>query len=108
MNSILTLTNKKRFIPFIWQHILLLVFLFILTLGVALCIRSDLGSSVISSTPLVFNIAGIGTLFAMVYVGFVMRTLDKHMGWFDRILLHNPGCRRYLYGLAQFLHSKIP
>ena len=30
-------------------------------------------------------IVGIGTLFAMVYVGIVVKKVGKHLGWFDRI-----------------------
>ncbi len=48
-------------------------------------------------------IVGIGTLFAMVYVGVVVRTMGKHLGWFDRILAYQPGFRRYVYGLARYL-----
>ena len=48
-------------------------------------------------------IVGIGTLFAMVYVGVVVRTVGKHLGWFDRILAYQPGFRRYVYGLARYL-----
>ncbi len=43
---------------FIWQHILLLVSIFIMTFGVALCVRSNLGSSVISTIPFVMSLAG--------------------------------------------------
>lgn len=250
MNTTTTIARKDRIVSFVWQHILLLVSLFTMTLGVVLCVRSNLGSSVISSTPLVFtiagerglvppltlgdytnilnallvvgqiavlgrryqpvqllqllvgfvfgffidlnmaltaamtcdsltaqliaqiggctvmgigiamevrcgsvtmpgeglpvaisrrtgapfakvkirvdtvlvvlavagsyfffgkwmwNITGVGTLFAMVYVGFVVKSLDKYMGWFDRLLLYSPGCRRYLYGLARYIHGK--
>ncbi|MDE6351800.1 MAG: hypothetical protein K2K88_01470 [Muribaculaceae bacterium] len=50
--------SKERIIGFLWQHFMLLISLTIMTLGVALCVRSDLGSSVISSCPLAFTIAG--------------------------------------------------
>ncbi len=50
-----------------------------------------------------WNIIGIGTLFAMIYVGFVVKLLNKHMGWFDRLLCNHPGFRRYIYGLAKWL-----
>lgn len=250
MHSTSIFTDKNTFISFVWQHVLLLVSLFIMTFGVVLCVRSNLGSSVISSTPLVFtlagcqafvppltlgeytnilnvilvigqiivlgkqfrpiqllqvivglvfgflidlnmaltdtmscdtlpmqlitqfagctimaigiafevrcgsvtmpgegmpvaisrvsgmpfakakimvdvtlvslavagcffffgkwlwNVVGIGTLFAMVYVGFLVRVIDKRIGWFDRVLLYSPGCRRYIYGLARYLHSR--
>lgn len=48
-------------------------------------------------------IVGIGTLFAMVYVGTVVRLTGKHLGWFDRLLAYQPGFRRYVYGLARIL-----
>lgn len=51
-------------------------------------------------------IVGIGTLFAMVYVGMVVRTVGKHLGWFDRILAYQPGFRRYVYGLARYLFKQ--
>ncbi len=51
-------------------------------------------------------IVGVGTLFAMVYVGMVVRTVGKHLGWFDRILAYHPGVRRYVYGLARFLFKR--
>ncbi len=51
-------------------------------------------------------IVGIGTLFAMVYVGIVVRTASKHLAWFDRLLAYQPGFRRYVYGLARFLFKK--
>lgn len=239
--------NKNRIVSFIWQHILLLFSLFLMTLGVALCVQSQLGSSVISSLPYVFesagakgampsltigqytyimnvvfvifqiallrrqfeavqlfqlligfvfgslidlnmlltstiatdwlpgkiilqiagctvmgfgialevrcgsvtmpgeglpvaisrvtsldfstvkigfdifivvcavvacyvffgqwlwNIVGIGTLFAMVYVGVCVRFFGKHIGWFERMLNYRPGFRRYIYGLARYL-----
>lgn len=48
-------------------------------------------------------IVGIGTLFAMVYVGMVVRAVSTHLSWFDRLLAYQPGFRRYVYGLARFL-----
>ena len=48
-----------------------------------------------------WQIAGVGTLFAMVYVGVVVRFAAKYLGWFDRILAYKPGFRRYVYGLAR-------
>lgn len=52
-------------------------------------------------------IVGIGTLFAMIYVGMVVRTAGRHMEWFDRLLAYRPGFRRYVYGLARLLYGKI-
>lgn len=51
-------------------------------------------------------IIGIGTLFAMVYVGMVVRLLGKHLSWFDHVLAYRPGFRRYVYGLARFLFKQ--
>ncbi len=50
--------TKEQVISFAWQHVMLLVSLYFMTLGVAMCVRSDLGSSVISSCPLAFTLAG--------------------------------------------------
>lgn len=170
---------KEKIIGFIWQHLLLAVSLYVMTLGVAVCVRSAIGSSVISNLPYVFEQAGahglgvpqwrIGTytiivnfifvvfqmlilrrdfewvqlfqlvigaffgtlidmnmlltqwlvptafwqkavtqvagctLFAMVYVGAAVRAFAKRMTWFDRILCHRPGFRRYVYGLARYV-----
>lgn len=53
-----------------------------------------------------WNVIGPGTLFAMVYVGYVVKMLSPHMSWFDRMLAYRPGFRRYLYGLARLLYPK--
>lgn len=50
-----------------------------------------------------WHIVGIGTLFAMYYVGLVVRLASHRMGWFDRIMAYRPGFRRYIYGLARFV-----
>lgn len=49
---------REKGAAFVWQHVWLLVSLFIMTLGVALCLRSALGSSVISTIPYVMTLAG--------------------------------------------------
>ena len=51
-------------------------------------------------------IVGIGTLFAMVYVGMVVRAVGKHLEWFDHLLAYRPGFRRYVYGLARNLFKQ--
>ena len=51
-------TRKDRIIGFLWQHVLLIISLYIMTLGVAICVRSALGSSVISTAPYVLELAG--------------------------------------------------
>lgn len=242
--------KKEKIIPFLWQHILLTASLFIMTLGVALCVRSALGSSVISTIPFVFalagenslapawtigqytylmnfvlvgaqiitlrrrfqfvqlfqlvigflfgflldinmaltaslqsdsmalraaeqiigctvlglgiafeircgsitmpgegmpvaltrvttmpfakakilvditlvaiavlcgylffgcwlwNVVGIGTLFAMIYVGYVVKLISPRLAWFDRVVCYRPGFRRYIYGLARFIYNR--
>lgn len=52
------MVKKDRFFFFVWQHLWLLVSLYFMTLGVAMTIRSDLGSSVISSIPMALALAG--------------------------------------------------
>lgn len=58
MKGIALNVGKERIAGFIWQHVLLLISLFFLAMGVAVCIRSSLGSSVISSAPYAFTLAG--------------------------------------------------
>lgn len=53
-----------------------------------------------------WNVVGPGTLFAMFFVGIVVRFFDRRLGWFDRLLLYRPGFRRYIFGLARYLHSR--
>lgn len=53
-----------------------------------------------------WNVVGPGTLFAMIYVGLVVRFLNPHIAWFDRIVCYRPGFRRYIYGLARFIYKK--
>ena len=52
------MTKKEKTLSFLWQHFLLLISLYLMTLGVVLCVKSCLGSSVISSLPFVFSLAG--------------------------------------------------
>ena len=49
---------KDKIISFIWQHFLLLISIYVMTLGVAVSVRSQLGSSVISTIPYVMASAG--------------------------------------------------
>ena len=53
-----------------------------------------------------WNIIGPGTLFAMFYVGLVVKFVTARIGWFDRVLLYRPGFRRYIYGLARFIYRR--
>ena len=54
-----------------------------------------------------WQVVGAGTLFAMLYVGAVVKGITPRIAWFDRILCYRPGVRRYLYGLAEYLNSKL-
>ena len=69
MTETISRSRKEKIISFIWQHTLLLISLYIMTLGVVLCIKSALGSSVISSLPLAFSIAGTQGLAPALSVG---------------------------------------
>ena len=51
-------------------------------------------------------IVGIGTIFAMFYVGIVVKMAGRHLGWFDHVLAYKPGFRRYIYGLARFIYKR--
>lgn len=51
-----------------------------------------------------WNVVGPGTLLAMVLVGSMVKLLDPYLGWFDKLLYHQPGFRRYIYGLARFIY----
>ena len=53
-----------------------------------------------------WTVVGPGTLFAMFYVGYVVKLVNPHLGWFDRLLAYQPGFRRYIYGLARFIYPK--
>lgn len=53
-----------------------------------------------------WTVVGPGTLFAMFYVGYVVKLVNPHLGWFDRLLIYRPGFRRYIYGLARFIYPK--
>lgn len=57
-SSIANVRLKDRITSFVWQHLLLLVSLYVMTFGVALCVRSGVGSSVISTIPFVMTLAG--------------------------------------------------
>lgn len=50
-----------------------------------------------------WRVVGPGTLFAMVYVGWMVKRVGPAMGWFDRLLCYRPGFRRYIYGLARYI-----
>lgn len=50
------------------------------------------------------TVVGPGTLFAMFYVGYVVKLINPHMKWFDRLLGFHTGVKRYVYGLARFIY----
>jgi hypothetical protein len=52
------------------------------------------------------NVIGAGTIFAMVYVGLVVRFLNPHLAWSDRLPAYIPGFRRYLFGLARLIYRR--
>lgn len=52
-----------------------------------------------------WTVVGPGTLFAMFYVGYVVKLVNPHLAWFDHLLDYRPGFRRYIYGLARFIYS---
>lgn len=49
------------------------------------------------------SVIGPGTLFAMIFVGMVVKHIGKRIGWFDHVLAYQPGFRRYIYGLAKYI-----
>lgn len=61
--------DSTKIKSFLWQHLLLLLSLDLMTLGVALCIKSCLGSRVISSIPYVFTLAGADGMAPPLTVG---------------------------------------
>ena len=53
-----------------------------------------------------WTVVGAGTIFAMFYVGYIVKLVNPHLGWFDSLLDYRPGFRRYIYGLARFIYPK--
>lgn len=49
-----------------------------------------------------WNVIGPGTLFSMVYVGYVVKLVTPHIRWFDRLMAAKISWR-YVVGLARFL-----
>lgn len=54
-----------------------------------------------------WHIVGVGTLFAMFYVGYVVKLAGRHLSWFERLLAYKPGFRRYVVGLARYIYRKL-
>lgn len=67
--SISTSIDRNRILGFVWQHVLLFLSLFVMTLGVALSVRSALGSSVISTIPYVLTLAGDSGFIYQMTIG---------------------------------------
>ena len=63
------MTRKEKIISFACQHLLLFVALYVMTLGIAACVKSMLGASVISVLPYVFHNAGTGRYPCCIYTG---------------------------------------
>lgn len=65
--------SVDRVKTFVWQHVLLLFSLELMTIGVDLCIKSSLGSSVISSIPYILTLAGEhGMAFPLTVGGYTI------------------------------------
>lgn len=54
-----------------------------------------------------WQVVGVGTLFAMIFVGAAVRAIDPKMEWFTRLLHYRPGLRRYVFGLARYIYRRI-
>ncbi len=54
-----------------------------------------------------WQVVGIGTLIAMVFVGAAVKFIDPKMEWFSRLLYYRPGFRRYIYGLARYIYRQF-
>ncbi len=123
---------KDKIISFLWQHVLLAIGISLeircgsVTMpgeGITVAVNKATGipfakAKIIVDITLVviavvlgyiyfgawqWNVVGIGTLIAMVFVGAAVKFIDPHMEWFSRLLYYRPGFRRYIYGLARSL-----
>ena len=63
------MTRKDKIISFVLQHVLLFIALYIMTLGISLCVKSMLGASVISVLPYAFYDAGTDGLTPALTIG---------------------------------------
>lgn len=68
-NSTTLKPTRERVVMFVWQHILLIASLFVMTFGVAMCVRSNFGSSVISTIPFVMSLAGSDGVVPAMTIG---------------------------------------
>lgn len=78
---------------------------------VKICVDTALVVAAVALSWLFFgewlwNVIGVGTLFAMVYVGMVVKATSSRLGWFDGVLHYVPGFRRYIFGLARYLRRR--
>lgn len=49
-----------------------------------------------------WNVIGPGTLFSMIYVGYVVKLITPRIGWFDRLMAAKISWK-YVVGLARFI-----
>lgn len=92
---------SDKAIEFIWQHVLLIASMFFMTLGVALCVRSNLGSGVISSIPMAFTLAGEAGLAPAWTIGGYTNIMNIILVLAQILVL-----RRRIYGLARFIYLR--
>lgn len=51
-----------------------------------LLVVSAIVSSLLFFHTWMWNVVGVGTLFAMIYIGMAVKVITRHLGWFDRLL----------------------
>lgn len=51
-----------------------------------LLVAAAVGASFLFFKEWMWNIVGIGTLFAMLYIGMAVKIISRRLGWFDRLL----------------------
>ncbi len=52
-----------------------------------------------------WDVIGPGTLFAMLFIGYVVKVVTPHITWFDK-LLDYPGFERIAVGLLRFINRR--
>lgn len=50
-----------------------------------------------------WNVIGPGTLFAMIYVGWMVKIVNRHSAWFDKLLNYPFAFKKIAYGLARYI-----
>lgn len=53
-----------------------------------------------------WNVIGPGTLFAMFYIGYMVKLISPKMGWFDRLLDSGSNIPRHIFGLARMIYPQ--